>query len=120
MLTLSVQDLSRMNFEFVEAYDKLVEEASQSLQKALYLKLKAMKHCHDECKKLVNKQMPELWQVELRKKNFNFRYYDLLELQLLNLEDLEYSFSDSTPVSDIDPSVSNSEISSASITSLET
>ena len=45
VLYLSIQDLNRMKQEFLEAYEKLFNDAYNRLRRSLTLKLKAMRLC---------------------------------------------------------------------------
>jgi len=45
VLCLSIQDLNRMKQEFMEAYEKLFNDAYNRLRRSLSLKLKAMNLC---------------------------------------------------------------------------
>jgi len=44
---LSIQDLNRMKNEFLECYEKIFDNAYNHLQKALLLKLNAIRNCQD-------------------------------------------------------------------------
>ena len=45
LLSFSIHDLSRMQFEFIEAYDKMFGDGFNSLYKCLQIKMDSMKHC---------------------------------------------------------------------------
>ena len=78
-----------MSYEFIEAHDKLISDSQDILFKSLYLKLKVMKHCHDACLKLKEKNIPEIEQMEFRQRNFDFKCFTLDEIrQLKGTEDL--------------------------------
>ena len=54
-LCLLIQDLIRMKQEFLEAYEKLFNDAYTRLRRALQLKLKAMKFCENREDEFVEK-----------------------------------------------------------------
>lgn len=55
-LLLSISDLFRMKQEFLEAYEKMFNDAYIRLRRALTLKLKAMKICQDKEDDLVSQR----------------------------------------------------------------
>jgi len=63
-----------MSFEFLEAYEKIFEDSQSHLQKALCMKLKAMKHCHDYCEKLNSKIISDEQHAIMMTNNFEFQY----------------------------------------------
>lgn len=68
LLTLSIDDVNRMQHEFQEPYESLFESAYTLLQKCLKIKLKAMKYCnHNLWKDKLKKIMP----VVMTKKTMN-------------------------------------------------
>lgn len=48
VLQLAIQDLNRMKQEFLEAYEKLFNDAYNRLRRSLTLKLKAMRICAEK------------------------------------------------------------------------
>ena len=47
LLSFSIEDLNRMKMEFLEAYDALFSSSYRRLDRALKMKLKAMKYCQE-------------------------------------------------------------------------
>jgi hypothetical protein len=45
LLTLSIVDLHRMQLEFLEAYQKLMDTGYNRLEYSLLIKLECMSHC---------------------------------------------------------------------------
>ena len=48
VLCLAIQDLSRMKQEFLDAYEKLFNDAYNRLRRSLTLKVKAMRICSEK------------------------------------------------------------------------
>ena len=47
-LILSLQDLNRMKLEFVESYDKLMQDSALNLQKTLMIKINSLQVCQNQ------------------------------------------------------------------------
>ena len=50
LLTLSLETLEKMSYEFLDSYEQIMEKATVRLQRLLKLKVMAIKHCQDNMK----------------------------------------------------------------------
>ena len=47
-LILSLKDLNRMKLEFVESYDKLMQDSALNIQKTLMIKINSLQVCQNQ------------------------------------------------------------------------
>ena len=67
LLTFSINDLSRMKNEFLEAYESMFSDSYQRLYRTLRIKLRAMKHCQQ----ILDGEVKRVLQTNLRASLFN-------------------------------------------------
>ena len=64
LLSFSIADLNKMKMEFLEAYNSLFNDSYKRLDRALKIKLKAMKYCQ------------EFFEIQQKRFNRRFTYND--------------------------------------------